>query len=582
MQSKLVLLFFSLLLFHSTAQHIPFYKIDTLKAGSKTFGTTDTADFQSLQLSSSFPILNAGQKWGLPSIFQLFNSSGYVHIPPNVNSNVTFSALPHIGIGYFFGNQSSQVLNANYQQTFRYGIFVNLNIKNLKSGGFYRNSGFSNTSYDLKVLKYGKRYSFAFQGVFQNEKRSWNGGVSDLTEVETYAPQLIAVNKADAASHFSFQNYRLENTFRVLGDSLTFLGLRTKHELRIQKRSYTEYGDLANLYNAIYVDSFQTNDSLKYFQLSNQAGLMLKNKNLTFEATAEMRNWKYTTGNLKSDTTEIYLNEQIFYQKDQLLIRHSGLWNVIGAKNGLQFTTDLLMPLFGIDFQVHHQFKALAPELSQRKFFSNNVSYQLSDFYLQQGQQLTVSAKRKVGNWPLKLNYSMIQVAKNYRFDTLNAIWSQQLTTSQLLAQHIQLATDFHTRLFHLYPRYTLTLMNKAYQFVPTHQVDVRFLMKGGIFKAKKLKGMVGLDVLAFSGYKPLTFNPQMGIFDWEKLPQTAKNKAFVNAGVFIGFEVDQFRFFARWDNMAYLFMDRKTQFILGSPMGSTQIKLGVTWDFWN
>lgn len=582
MQSKLILVLFSLLLFQSTAQRVPFYQIDSLKAGAKTFGRTDTADFQSLKCAASFPLLSAENKWGLPGLNLLFSSPGYIHNPSSTTSKAIFTALPHIGLGYFFGSQSSQILNANYQQAFRYGILVNLGIHNAKSTGFFRNSGFSATSYDVKVLRYGNRYSFAFQGLFQNEKRSWNGGVTDISQVETYAPQLVAVNKSDAASHFSFQSYRLENTLRLLGDSLSFIALRSKHELRIQKRSFAESGDLSSIYNAIYVDSFQTNDSLRFLQLSNQAGIMLKNKQLEFEASAEFRNWKYKSGTNTNDTLECYVNEQLFYQKTNLLIRHNGSWNLFGAKNGLQFNTDLLFPLFGFNFQVHHQFKALPPEVMQRRFFSNNVAYQLTDFYLQQGQQLAVAVQRKWGKWPVKLNYSFIQLAKNYRFDLTNALWSQQVGSSNLFAQDLKLSTDFHTRLFHFYPRYTLTLMNKDYQFIPAHQFDIRFLVKGGIFKAKKLKGMLGLDVLAMSAYKPLTFNPQMGIFDWEKLPQTALNKPFLNAGIFLGFEVDQFRFFARWDNISYMFMDKKTQFIIGSPLGSTQIKLGVTWDFWN
>ena len=47
-------------------------------------------------------------------------------------------------------------------------------------------------------------------------------------------------------------------------------------------------------------------------------------------------------------------------------------------------------------------------------------------------------------------------------------------------------------------------------------------------------------------------------------------------------FEVDKFRFFLRWDNLAYLWANRMQTFIIGSPSPSTQIKIGLTWDFWN
>jgi hypothetical protein len=39
---------------------------------------------------------------------------------------------------------------------------------------------------------------------------------------------------------------------------------------------------------------------------------------------------------------------------------------------------------------------------------------------------------------------------------------------------------------------------------------------------------------------------------------------------------------FIRMDNLAYFFQDRKIEILSGYPFPSPQIKVGLSWDFWN
>ncbi len=49
-----------------------------------------------------------------------------------------------------------------------------------------------------------------------------------------------------------------------------------------------------------------------------------------------------------------------------------------------------------------------------------------------------------------------------------------------------------------------------------------------------------------------------------------------------VGFEVKGFRFFARAENIGYFWNNRMTQTVRGYPIPPVQIRLGITWDFWN
>jgi hypothetical protein len=56
----------------------------------------------------------------------------------------------------------------------------------------------------------------------------------------------------------------------------------------------------------------------------------------------------------------------------------------------------------------------------------------------------------------------------------------------------------------------------------------------------------------------------------------------FMNLAAFTSFEVETFRLFIRMDNIAYFWQDRSIEFVNGYTFPSTQIKVGITWDFWN
>ena len=555
---------------------------DTLKSTFSTLGKLDTMEMNSIYLASSFPIKSFSNRFGFPSIDLLDMNSSIYYPLKKERGLITFSALPHVGFSYLFGTQGTQLLGLKYQQAFIRGFLLNAQIGTDKTDGFFRNTGFSKSSYAFQLARNSKRHSFLLEARSAKEIREWNGGVVSDSQVVNFSPELLPVNKNNASSLFINSKICLTNTFSLFSDSSRVFGLEIKQYYENIKRTYLENYSIVNSYDSIYFDSMQTNDFYTLKTFENQLGIFYKTPFLEFSTHAVLRNWNYANFDIKSDTTEFDINEQFQFKNKFIQISNSSSYNLYGAKNTFRSFSEFSSLFSGYKIAVNHTFIRSLPLVFQRYYSSNNVFYKLENFELQTHQKLKFAISKALGKKFFSLDYSLISFKQNYFFITSISKWQRDLAISSSIIQQAKISSELHFSIFHIYPSYTFTRMDKSINFLPQHTFETRFLIKGGIFKAKKLKGMLGFDFIALSSYKSLMFNPQMGIYDFTVLSQTNLNSGMLNAGVFSGFEVDKFRFFLRWDNLAYLWANRMQTFIIGSPLPSTQIKIGLTWDFWN
>jgi len=107
-------------------------------------------------------------------------------------------------------------------------------------------------------------------------------------------------------------------------------------------------------------------------------------------------------------------------------------------------------------------------------------------------------------------------------------------------------------------------------------------MFQGGIFKAKKLKFACGFDFSLHSKFRSSTFLPYLSVFDFSSSATNLYQSTLFNVSFFSSFEVETFHFFVRADNFAYFWSNKETSIIQGYTMPNTQIKIGITWDFWN
>jgi len=582
MYQLLVLLFIILFPQISWSQMDATIQLDSLKINYKTGGTLDSVDRISLVYPNSFSTNNFQNFQFLDARLYLNPEKGILFSNPTINNQLYFTALPHIGFSYVFGTQGTQLLNFNYQQAFKYNFIINAAIKRNQSAGFYRNSALTNNVYDLKIGRIGKIHTFLFSGLYANESSAWNGGIETDSLVNDFAVSLIPVKKENALSTTKNRLLNIKNYLRLAGDSVNFLRLQLVNQYSSQRRTYVENDSLINLYPTIYIDSISTIDTLLINRFNNSLSVVLKNKTLSFEAGAKLDFWKYEAFSLKRDTTELGIFEQIAFQWKDYKVKHNGNLNLVGAGRGFAFSTTVAVTVFRSVLELNHQLNYTYPELFQRHFFGNNASYQLTNLELQKRQQFKVSLKDIKDNKGLEVYYSLINYKDNYFFDNFQLSWRNDLAISSGIFHQIGIQKPFHFKQILFLPSYVFNSTKEEFRVIPMHQLNARLMFQGGIFKAKKLKFACGFDISLHSKFRSTTFLPYLSVFDLTSSTTNPYQKSLFNASFFSSFEVETFHFFVRADNFAYFWSNRETSIVQGYTMPNTQIKIGITWDFWN
>ena len=557
-------------------------QLDSLKITYKTGGALDSVDRISLVYPNSFSNNNFQNFQFLDPSFYLNPEKGILFSNPTINNQLYFTALPHIGFSYVFGTQGIQLLNFNYQQAFKHDFIVNAAIKRNQTIGFYRNSALQNNVYDLKFGRIGKRHTFLFSGLYANESSAWNGGIETDSLVNDFAPSLIPVKKENALSTTKNRLLNLKNYFRITGDSVNFLRLQLVNQYSSQQRTYAEDDSLTNLYSVIYIDSNTTNDTLVINRFNNSLSVLLKSKTLSFEAGANFDFWKYEAFDLKRDTTELGIFEQIAFQWKDYKLKHKGRLNLVGAGRGFAVSTTVAAPVFRGVLELSHQLNYTYPELYQRHFFGNNASYQLTDLELQKRQQFKISLKDIKDNKGLEVYYSLINYKDNYFFDNFQLTWRNDLAISSGIFHQVGIQKPFHFKQIHFVPSYVFNSTKEEFRVIPMHQLNARLMFQGGIFKAKKLKFACGFDISLYSKFRSTSYLPYLSVFDFSPSSTNPYQNTLFNVSFFSSFEVETFHFFVSADNFAYFWSNKETSIVQGYTMPNTQIKIGITWDFWN
>lgn len=558
------------------------FDFDTLKYRHATLGDLDTLDEVVRQLASSF-MSNESVN---PYIFQpnqLFYTGNSIFLTSNPNQkNLIFSALPHIGFGYSFGAQATQKLDFDYEQAFKRGFLINSSIHNFKTNGFFRNTNAQNSNYQVALARNGKWHSFQLRANYQKIIRNWSGGIQNDSLVEIFSPELIPVWKENAESIHKNLSAQFSNKFSIIQDSIKKVVFSTNHGYNRFKRLYSEDDSLSVIYSVINLDSLKTNDSLLQQTVTNDFDLFYKSKNVYLGGGVSSSYWKYQAFAYRNDTLEIGLYSDIDLKIRKLSIRQKGDFNLFGASNGFNNSMSLSGNIVGLDFNVSHQFINELPSVFQRFFYSNNVAYKTVNLEKQWFQNLKAQVGRKFGKQLFQLSYEFGQFNKVYQFDSQQLIWRNDLNASRGIYNQIQLKTHLNWRWLNGHFIYQYTAIEEIKRFTPTHLLNARLFAKGGIFKAKKLKALAGIEFMLTSSYKRLNFLPQMTVFDLENSTLNPILSGFMNMAAFASFEVETFRFFVRMDNLAYFWQNRQIDIIEGYAFPSTQLKVGITWDFWN
>jgi hypothetical protein len=165
----------------------------------------------------------------------------------------------------------------------------------------------------------------------------------------------------------------------------------------------------------------------------------------------------------------------------------------------------------------------------------------------------------------------------NYWF--MDSVWRND-TLNSITFQSVKIGGTLKFGHWSLSPEYAFTINDPALKIIPVHQVKARLHVKGGLFKAKKLIGYAGVDLCALSSFSRVSFNPITSTLGFDEL--TTAQSGWSNLHVFTGFQIEEFKFYLRVENLGYFWNDPNIQIMNGYPIPSTQFRLGITWDFFN
>ena len=579
MRLSLLLLFVISFVQASRAQL--FVAPDTLRSSDRVIGPADSL-LQFMDGFSSPFFISPGQTQ--PSLWSVFkpglaplSTAAFSH------QNLTFSALPHLGFAYGFGAQGSQRLRLDYQQLFTKHTLLNVRYDRHQQAGFIRASELRMSSLEVQVAQYGKRHQVLASFSNLSNDRQWSGGLANWSQIGLVSAELLPVVKANA---YTFQNgyqAKLDAAYLLGSDSLQGLRVITRNTYSSQLRRYEETDSLELYYTQLnfYTDSCRDVFATQIWQ--HQVGLAYVQKKLLLSSALELRRMFWQDNLFSFDTTELNLVNEAKYQFKAGLLKHNSTINFVGAGGGIHADTRFESKLPLGKLQIQHLFLRAWPELMQRTYYSNLTSYQVVQPQLQQSMLLNAKYTTQLGPIQTYLALMYMRNQKVYRFNSQQMNW--QLVGPQS-AYQATLDLVYKTKRWRFSAQTAYTNWQLSNQnILPPLTSELHVQWGGGVLKNKQLKLVAGAAVQAMYGgaFSRMTYLPYLETLDWQVYGTTALYPVdrILNAKAELLLEVKTFRFFVQATNM-FGFIDPSASLYQGIPYPSMQIRIGLTWDFWN
>ncbi len=567
--------------FNIKAQFFLCTAIDTLKATYRIGGRLDSLDAQLGQLSSTIP----GGTFDL--INNLITPSFIFKLPGGQRfygfdefKKPVFAGIPHLGFSYSFGSNGNQYLRTEYRQSFKPNVLLNVEYQNSKSAGITRSSAFSHHFLTLQLLKSGKYVSFDFKAKMETSNVNQCGGIISDSLLNLYSLDLIPVKKPNAVVKTKRFKLLHTNYLNLFVDSNKSMGIFSNHELFIKKYNYRESDSLVGLagsYSLINYDSSFTVDQHQWSQFSNGMGLFSLSKQMAFKSGIQVNYWTFQNKGNTHDTLELLLWETFRINKSRFSIDNQFTMNLIGAKHELsnRFIATRIFTGFNANLDINYENKL--PDFYQRYAYGNNYVANPANIQKQQRFNALISINRTIGKIPIWTKYGYYKAKNNYFFSADR--WRNDVLPMLIFHQFI-FRTELSLKSFHFQPSYQLTISEKSTAIIPRHVFLSRIFLKKALFKARKMESYLGFEWLICSSYQRIGYTPIVSAFDFVNF--SAVQTGYTNAHLFAGFQIDEFRFFLRLENLGYFWNKPQINLLSAYPIVPLQFKVGLTWDFFN
>jgi hypothetical protein len=511
--------------------------------------------------------------------------------PQTLLKPLTFSALPHLGFGYGFGAQGAQRIRVDYEQAFAHRVLFNLRYDRWQRTGFIRADDLRYSQLQLNLYQTGKRHEVLLHFGNASDDRQWAGGLASYTALGSIAMDLLPVVKESSRTQKNAYHTSLDFRYRLFGDSLRSVNLATQHQYQLQKRLYLEEGPLGTFYPQTYFSPDSCADVFDQQLLENRVGLQVQRPGLEWNSQIGLRQRLWSDALTQYDTLEVNWHNHLQLKRAAHYLAHQNEFNVSGAAQGWHANSTYRWAQKNRKVAVEHRYANEWPLLLQRAYQSNLTNYFWSNPQKQFFQELSAlgAYQNNAKTLSARIKMSLIQYKNAYRFDPLLMLWS---TTAAASAG--QLAT-LQTDISYTLPNNKKTPSNGAWAlgskykylaqkdaFLPKHQAALTLAWQGGVFKDKRLNMRVEGQLTYQSVSKTLVYLPFVESIDWGASQLGTMNAAYLNAQFNVALEVKTFRFFVNVANLGSYWNAAQLSTVQGYPLPTMQIRLGLTWDFWN
>jgi hypothetical protein len=550
---------------------------DTLKPAFDFYGSVASID--SLLQNSRSTFSNFGLKDGIfYEAERLYAPLGsMIHRTQGRAQRPYFTALPFLGFNYAFGTQGSQHIALLYAQSFKHHWLVNAQFLSHRSQGFVRNSAWRNRNVNVDLMHRGLQWRSHVQVEHHQDYRQFSGGILNDSLLDYVALNLVAVRKDSCVSTVGFNQLSWTNDINFLRDSVRFFGLLHRSVLQNYSREYLERDTLLGLYPWVYFDSLLTADRTEHTTIKNAMGVGTNFNKWRLEVLTHADYWRYRMNGIQRDTLELGVNSSLFYRFLNTSASINYKINLLGAFNASEFRGTLNHRFkdgnsLGATVYLGHQ----APDVLQRFYFGNTLQQHLSSINLQRVSMFRLMSSVRFYGFIVDLSVHGMMTSKVYQYD--GNFWSNSALASEQQLLQLNVLVAKSSKGFTIRPEVNYLL--QKLKVLPSLGLGGSLEYQGYITKSKSLFFFGKLRYRFFKDYRPMTLVPQLSVLDFSGNAVSFYHYHLLNC--LIGFKVKTFQFYLSGENLGSFFMSNRQPLLTGIPIPTWQLKLGITWVFWN
>jgi hypothetical protein len=473
------------------------------------------------------------------------------------------------------GSRADQFGKITYTHALDSNTFIQFDYIRRNNNGNLRNSGFERNSVQLGLMHRSRFYGTILDVSFYGNNNQFSDGLLGDSIREGFALLFQQVQKENASNKTKEFHIDWKNYISFTKDSLQKIGLILQPKLDIKNQRYSERDTLEGIYGFYNYDTLNTNDYWELSSLSLNGGVFYKNRGFNIEGGLGTRYWDYDNMLIHQDTTEAYGFAAI-----DLIIKGYSLnalanYTFAGASGETKLAADVKKS-FGTNlFSLHAGLSRQYPENYQRSYYGNTLSYDWNSKVLSTRTTAKFNWYNKNRFVPFFIEAFMENNSKMPVF--IQNRWRQDTLTS-LNVLGIQAGFEYSFKKLLIQGR--ASYRESTGDLLPNWLISGRIAYNGGLFKAKKLKTVTGIEVGYMSHYQLIDFVPQINTYVLLSTGQQFRD--MMKLHFFSQFDLGYFRWFVRVENIEQTFLEPTNFEGVGYPVPSLQFRFGVSWDFFN